>query len=624
MNNYNINILSWFVPAGVFALLLFGSCERELADLEPATYGTNPNVFIDGFSGGLDYAAFGGSVLTAFNVDNEVTLNNSSASMRFEVPDYGDPRGSYAGGTYFTGVGRDLSGYNALTFWAKASKDATLDVVGFGNDLGANKYQVSVNGLKLNTNWKQYILPIPDPSKLSIERGMFFYSEGPEDEKGYTFWIDEVKFEKLGTITPPVSSILNGQDEVVSSETGATITLTGLTTTTNLPNGINQSVTPSPYYYSFTSSNTAVATVSETGIVTVLGAGDAIITAQMGNLPVLGSLTINSIGAPIQPTVAAPTPTVDASKVISMFSNAYTNVTVDTWNTRWLYSTAEESYIQIAGDDVIRYRNLNFVGIEFSSQTIDATNMTHFHLDIWTPDPTNAPKSFKVLLVDFGANNTYGGGDDASHEVTITAPTLSTESWVSINIPLTNFTGLTSRANLAQLVLSGDLPNIYLDNVYFYNNGTPPTVPTTAAPTPTDSPANVIAVFSDAFTNISGTNLNPNWGQSTLVTQVAIAGNNTLKYAGLNYQGIQLGSNQNVSTKQFLHLDYWTANSSSLKVYIISPGPVETPYTLTVPTTGWASIDIPLTAFAPVALNNLMQLKFDGNGDIYLDNIYFK
>lgn len=156
MNKSTFNILGWFVPAGIFALLLFG-CERDITDLDTATYPTNPEVFINGFSGGLNYAAFGGSVPTAFNVDNEVTLNNSAAAMRFEVPDYNDPRGAYAGGTYFTGVGRDLSGYNALTFWAKATKDASLDVVGFGNDLGANRYTVSINGLNVNTNWKQYI-----------------------------------------------------------------------------------------------------------------------------------------------------------------------------------------------------------------------------------------------------------------------------------------------------------------------------------------------------------------------------------------------------------------------------------------------------------------------------------
>jgi hypothetical protein len=43
-----------------------------------------------------------------------------------------------------------------------------------------------------------------------------------------------------------------------------------------------------------------------------------------------------------------------------------------------------------------------------------------------------------------------------------------------------------------------------------------------------------------------------------------------------------------------------------------------------VPTTGWTSIDIPLSAFAPVNLSDVIQLKFDGNGDIWLDNIYFR
>ena len=40
---------------------------------------------------------------------------------------------------------------------------------------------------------------------------MFYYSEGPEEGSGYTFWIDEVKFEKLGTIAHPKPAILNGK-----------------------------------------------------------------------------------------------------------------------------------------------------------------------------------------------------------------------------------------------------------------------------------------------------------------------------------------------------------------------------------------------------------------------------
>jgi hypothetical protein len=59
-----------------------------------------------------------------------------------------------------------------------------------------------------------------------------------------------------------------------------------------------------------------------------------------------------------------------------------------------------------------------------------------------------------------------------------------------------------------------------------------------------------------------------------------------------------------------------------LNVYLISSGG-EAPYALTVPTTGWTSIDIPLSAFSPVDLADIIQLKFDGNGVIYLDNIYF-
>ena len=598
-------------------------CQRDIEDLEPAAFPTTAEVFIDGFSAGLNYGAFGGSKVTAFDVDTDVKYKGS-ASMKFAVPDAGDPQGAYAGGSYFTSVGRDLSGYDALTFWARATKAATIDVVGFGNDFVASKYLATLEGVQVNTNWKKYILPIPDPSKLTAERGMFFYSEGPEEGLGYTFWIDEVKFEKLGTIAHPRPAILNGQDQVFSVETGRQLNIGGLQVTMNLPTGVDQSVKAAPAYFTFSSSNTSVATVSSAGVVTVLDAGTAVITAKLGETDADGSMTLNSVGQLVGPTTPAPTPTVAADKVISLFSNAYNNVNVDTWNTHWQFSTAEDYELQVAGDDVKRYSGLNFVGIEFTSQSINATAMTYFHIDIWTPDPTELPKAFKVLLVDFGANGTFGGGDDASHELSFTRPTLVSEQWVSLDIPLANFTGLVTKAHLAQLVLSGDLPNLYIDNVYLYNGGTvTPTGPTAAAPVPTRNPADVTSIFSDTYTNLPGTDFFPNWGQATVVTQVPVAGNNTLRYSGLNYQGTQLASNLDASDRTHLHLDFWSSNSSSLSVTLISPGPVEKPFVLSVPTTGWASVDIPLSSFAPVALNDLIQLKFDGNGDIYLDNIYF-
>ena len=623
MKNINHIIITLFIT---LLLIITSSCKRDVEDLEPATFPTTPEVFIDGFSGGLNYSAFGGSKVTAFDVDTEVKYSGTS-SMKYAVPDAGDPSGAYAGGVYHTEVGRDLSGYDALTFWAKASKAATIDLIGFGNDLGESKYQVAIAGLAINTNWQKYIIPIPDPSKLTEERGMLFYSEAPEEGKGYTFWLDEVKFEKLGRIAHTQPGILEGQDQTIAAETGDNLTIGGLFSTFNLPSGIDQRVELAPAYFTFSSSNPAVATVNELGVVSVLGEGTAVISAQIGDIDAVGSLTVESSGQPIRPLTPAPTPEADANNVISMYSNAYTNVPIDTWNTRWEFSTAEDSELQIDGDDVRRYKQLNFVGIEFSSQTIDASNMTHFHIDIWTPDPTNPPAAFKILLVDFGADGNFDGGDDSSHELSFTSPTLVTENWISLDIPLSNFAGLRNRANLAQMVLSGDLPTVFIDNVYFYNDGGTgmgsDNMPTEAAPSPTHDAANIISIFSDAYSNVEGTDLNPDWGQATVVTQEAIADNNTLVYRGLNYQGVQLGSNLDVSGMTHLHIDYWTANSTALNAFLISSGPVETAYALSVPTSGWASVDIPLSDFSPVDLADIIQFKFDGNGDIYLDNIYF-
>ena len=616
----NTNILIKFkkyIPLSIALILLMG-CERELDDLQPATFPKNPEVFIDGFSSGLNYAAFGGSVPTAFDVDNDVTYNSSKASMRFDVPNAGDPEGAYAGGVFSTQVGRDLSSYNALTFWAKATQSATLDLVGLGNDLGTSIYQVTISGLSVSTSWKKYIIPIPDPSKLTAEKGMFFYSTGPVDGKGYTFWIDELKFENLGTIAHQNPMILDGIDKIESAVNGLKFQVGGLKLSINLPTGIDQTVNVAPAYFTFNSSNPGVASVDALGMVTVHSGGTAVITAVSGGKEAQGSLTVNSSGE----FTHAPAPTADQENVISIFSNAYTNVPVDFYNGYWQpYQTTTSSDFKVGEDDVLFYTNFNFVGIQFTTPTINATSMTHLHMDIWIPNEVAPSDKLLVKLVDMGPDGALDGNDPTlSYE--IKGP-LSSQSWISVDI---NLSGLQSRSKLAQIILERigtSLSGFYLDNVYLYGNGGGTvTQPAEAAPTPpARNAADVISLYGDAYENLAGTDY-PDWGQATVVSDVQIAGNYTLKFAELNYQGIQLASSQNVSGLKYLHLDFWTANSTNLNVYLISSG-VEKAYTLTVPSDGWTSVDIPLTSFSPVNLANIIQLKFDGNGDIFLDNIYF-
>jgi len=174
---------------------------------------------------------------------------------------------------------------------------------------------------------------------------------------------------------------------------------------------------------------------------------------------------------PDGPTTPAPLP--NHAQVISLFSGAYTNVPVGTWSATW--DQAEVSTYLIGSDEVKYYSNLVFAGIEFTSPTIDATGMSHFHMDIWTPEPTAMPVDFRVKLVDFGANGVWSGGDDVEHELSFDAtsnPPLVTGEWVSLDIPLSAFTGLVTRGHLAQLVLSGGLDRVFVDNIYFHDGST--------------------------------------------------------------------------------------------------------------------------------------------------------
>jgi hypothetical protein len=263
-----------------------------------------------------------------------------------------------------------------------------------------------------------------------------------------------------------------------------------------------------PGYFTFTSSDPAVASVSAIGLIRLLAPGAATVTATLGTVPVAGAVTVE-VNEP-DPTGPAPAPTLPAGNVISLFSNAYPAILVSEWSTTW--DTAEAFDLRIGGDDVKVFQfdalappGEPFVGIDFQHDLVDAVaaGMTHIHLDVWIPGAFFS----RVKLVDFGSDGVYTSGDvpdvtpcdpmaperDISQHseailhfdpATVDVTTAWTD-WIAVDIALSrflqsDFSGdcIRSPEHLAQLILS--VPNeqpfyglpaverAYVDNVYFY------------------------------------------------------------------------------------------------------------------------------------------------------------
>lgn len=396
------------------------------------------------------------------------------------------------------------------------------------------------------------------------------------------------------------------------------------------------------------------------------------------------------VGPLPEPTTVPPTPPHAAADVISIYSEAYTNIPGTDFNPNWGQSTAVTINYVAAGNNTLKYENLNYQGTQYTSQ--DVSIYEYLHVDFWTPNATD----LNFFLISPGA------------ETSVSLLPFATETWVSVDIPLSDFVPPVNLSNVFQFKVTGNQV-VYFDNWYFWKTPPPPgsdaslsdlkvdgntvagflpttltynidlpygttTVPTVTATTndpsatfvvnnaaslpgttevvvtaqdlvtmltyyvnftvlgpepstvpltPPHAAEDVISIYSDTYDNVPGTNYNPWWGQATIVTvDYVAAGNNTLRYENLNYQGTEYTS-QDVSGYENLHVDFWTANSTNLSIYLISPGPVEVAYALPVSLESWVSVDIALSAFAPVNLSDVFQFKVVGDGDVFFDNLYF-
>jgi len=162
MKNRKINYFKSTFLLGMVLITGLG-CERDLSDdAIVATYPKTAEIFIDApvAMGSNFYFPYGGSKPTAWSVDNQ-TSYKGSASMRFDVPNANDPEGSYAGAIFrVDGAGRNLTNYDALTFYVKASQGVTIAEFGFGEDFIDNKYMATITNVSVGTNWTKIFIPM--------------------------------------------------------------------------------------------------------------------------------------------------------------------------------------------------------------------------------------------------------------------------------------------------------------------------------------------------------------------------------------------------------------------------------------------------------------------------------
>ncbi len=434
-------------------------------------------VFVDDYRSGSSFLDFGGSIN---NVTRDTTNpNNGRASLKVVGPSM-----SYTGGAIVSSTPVDLRAYNVITFWAKASASTTIPNIGFGDTASVTSGPLiaEFHTTVIGTAWAKYTFPIPNPTAMGANTGLFFFAGGISAPA--TVWFNDVQFE---SISPAAYATAVGVVTNVSvAWPGARNVAIGSPYTLDFnPNTVFWT-TPTAYrvgwnYFSLRSSNPGVAVVSADGVITAADAGMAVISANpFGGFTVPGSVTITVPGGsgPSAPLTPAADPGARAAnQVVSLFtsSNIYATKAIDTFGTPWSNNGAgpflTNYTIPSASMRVVkRYATLNYVGWDSLNPNthINVPGTWTLHLSVWTANAT----TFSVKLVTFnapGGGNT-GGTNGAEFQFNFSG--LMQGTWNELNVPLTAFTGVDT-THIGQIIIANNTPTLesgtfFLDNIYFF------------------------------------------------------------------------------------------------------------------------------------------------------------
>ena len=160
-------------------------------------------------------------------------------------------------------------------------------------------------------------------------------------------------------------------------------------------------------------------------------------------------------------------------------------------------------------------------------------------------------------------------------------------------------------------------------------------MPATAAPTPTArDAADVISLYSDAYTDVAS-NFDAGWCGSNSVSEITVAGNATMAYAGNPCQGIVLDASVDVSTFTNYNVDIFIEPGTDLVGKVFNLKFVGTPNTIfkevlhdlnaLQPSVGeWVSLTGSLD-FSDVDMSGFKEFGITTGlaNTVYYDNLYF-
>ena len=171
------------------------------------------------------------------------------------------------------------------------------------------------------------------------------------------------------------------------------------------------------------------------------------------------------------PETSAPTPTADASDVVSIYSDTYTDVTYLASPT--FAGGVLSTYDVSASDETLKLEGPGGAGFQFNYNAVDGIDLssfTHFHMDYYIEGSLSAGEVLKSIIQNYDSST-----GAFQHNIEYQEFPSTTGAWVSIDAVISDYDGGLSRDNIAQIMFLMAGPAygpVFLDNIYFYREAT--------------------------------------------------------------------------------------------------------------------------------------------------------